>query len=273
MFDLWDKAPERVRQMIAGRNTAITSEEYRQKHIQVMNNEIGSLTGYDCPKCKNKGVIYTLDGAYEVAVPCDCMAIRESIQRIKSSGLENLLQECTFDTYQTDEEWQRRIKQDAMEFVEDHDRKWFFIGGQVGAGKTHICTAIVGAFLDRGYRCKYMLWRDEAVKLKAVANDDFEYSKAITPLKTVPVLYIDDFFKTSKGEDRKKRLPTQGDINVAFEIINYRYINNCITILSSEWTVDELLTCDEATGSRIYQRTKDHHWDIGENRSRNYRLK
>ena len=106
--------------------------------------------------------------------------LRESIQRIKSSGLENLLQECTFDTYQIDEEWQRRIKQDAMEFVEDHDRKWFFIGGQVGAGKTHICTAIVGAFLDRGYRCKYMLWRDEAVKLKAVANDDFEYSKAVS---------------------------------------------------------------------------------------------
>ena len=42
-----------------------------------------------------------------------------------------------------------------------------FIGGQVGAGKTHLCTAMVGEFLKRGISAKYMLWRDDALKLKA----------------------------------------------------------------------------------------------------------
>lgn len=258
--------------MMVERNTETTFDDYRIRKIEQMNALEGSLTGINCPKCRNKGVIYVLDQGYEIAIPCDCMKKREGLQRIKASGIENLMNECTFETFHTDQEWQRIIKSDAMDFVNDHDRKWFFIGGQVGAGKTHICTAIVGEFLKRGYSSKYMLWRDEVVKLKAVTNSDLEYSKLINPLKTVPVLYIDDFFKTSKSDDGSKRSPTQGDINVAFEIINYRYNNNCITIISSERSVDEILSCDEATGSRIYQRTKDHHWDIGADPAKNYRL-
>ena len=42
---------------------------------------------------------------------------------------------------------------------------------------------------------------------------------------------------------------TQGDINIAFEIINYRYINDLITIISSELLLDEIINIDEATGS------------------------
>ena len=189
------------------------------------------------------------------------------------SGLGDLLNEYTFDKFQTESPWQEAVKNSALKFLEDHDRKWFFIGGQVGAGKTHLCTAIVGEFLNRGISAKYMLWRDEALKLKAVVNDDTAYSNLIKPLKTVPVLYIDDFFRTGNDETGRKKAPTQGDINVAFELINYRYNNNLATVLSSELTVDQILFFDEAVGSRIYQRTKEYHWDIAKDPHKNYRLK
>ena len=93
------------------------------------------------------------------------------------------------------------------------------------------------------------------------------------PLKTVAVLYIDDFFKPSRDESGQKRPPTAGDINIAFDILNYRYVNNLPTIISTERTIDELLDIDEAIGSRIYQRTKGYCFSFRENRSRNYRLK
>ena len=111
------------------------------------------------------------------------------------------------------------------------------------------------------------------MKLKAVVNDDTAYSNLIKPLKTVPVLYIDDFFRTGNDEAGRKKAPTQGDINVAFELINYRYNNNLVTILSSELTVDQILFFDEAVGSRIYQRTKEYHWDIAKDPHKNHRLK
>lgn len=56
--------------------------------IEVMNNAEGSLTGYDCPKCKNKGVIYCYQDGYEVFRDCECMEARKSLRRIEKADLK-----------------------------------------------------------------------------------------------------------------------------------------------------------------------------------------
>ena len=82
------------------------------------------------------------------------------------------------------------------------------------------------------------------------------------------MLYIDDFFKTERGKS-----PTSGDINIAFELLNYRYINGqLITIISCERDVDEVMRIDEAVGSRIYERTRGNCVCIDSKPGRNYRL-
>lgn len=112
-----------------------------------------------------------------------------------------------------------------------------------------------------------MLWRDVSVRAKAAVNDEDAYRKIVEPLKRVRVLYIDDLFKTGKGQQ-----PTTGDVNLAFEILNARYNDSSkITLLSSELTVDQILAIDEAVGSRIYERSKGWYFDLtGRN---NWRLK
>jgi DNA replication protein DnaC len=83
------------------------------------------------------------------------------------------------------------------------------------------------------------------------------------------VLYIDDFFKTESG-----KLPTTAEINIAFEILNFRYNNpDLVTIISSEKGMSELLEIDEATGSRIFERSKDYSISIAKDKNKNYRLK
>jgi DNA replication protein DnaC len=114
-----------------------------------------------------------------------------------------------------------------------------------------------------------MLWCEDSKKLKALVNEYTEYQTAISELKNVPVLYIDDFFKTQHGEQ-----PTKGDINLAFEILNHRLMNpELITIISSEKTMMNLLEYDEATMSRIYQHTGTYKTDIPKDIKKNYRLK
>lgn len=264
--------PPGLRQKYQSMDTS--SKSSTERECEVMNSIRGNLTGYDCPKCLNRGNIFFIDGDYIVSRDCECMKIRRSYWNIEKSGLKNLLGRYTFDNFDTEEQWQKAFKADAQKFVSDHTGKWFFAGGQVGAGKTHICTAIVGEFLKQGIESRYMLWRDEIVKLKACVNDDFEYGRMINPLKTVPVLYIDDFFKTANDDSGQKKPPTQGDINVAFELLNDRYNNErLITIISSERTVDEIISCDEGVGSRIYQRTKEHCWVLTKPNAKNYRLR
>jgi DNA replication protein DnaC len=87
------------------------------------------------------------------------------------------------------------------------------------------------------------------------------------------VLYIDDLFKPVQDDTGERRQPNPGDIRLAFELLNFRYIHrDLITIISSEWTIDELQDIDPAIGGRVYQRSKDYCLTISREEYKNYRL-
>lgn len=235
--------------------------------MQIMNDAEGNLQGYDCKICHNKGIVYFRQGDEIVSKNCDCMKVRESLARIKNSGLSNLIEKYTFDRYIIEHDFQKVVKDKAVNFLKNN-AKWFFIGGQIGCGKSHICTAIVGELLKQGKQARYMQWRDDVVKLKSHANS-YEYELLIKPFKNAEVLYIDDLFKTRAGE-----FPTSADVNIAFEIINQRYINpDFITIISSERTISDMLKIDEAVASRICEYAGDYMINISEDIHKNYRLR
>lgn len=250
----------------------MTLAEFRQYRIDEYNAESGKLNlkdGYNCDICKNKGYIAGIDETgYEYHKLCKCNRLRAVLRRAKESGLGDILKQNTFDNYKAVEDWQKRIKEKALNFCKDHSAKWFYIGGQVGCGKTMICTAIAAHYIKSEKDVKYMLWSEDAKKLKALVNDK-DYGEAIKIFKNVEVLYIDDFLKTKKNES-----PTSADINLAFEIINHRLLNeDLITIISSEKLLDDLIDYDEATMSRIYQLTGAYKINIKSDRNKNMRLR
>ncbi len=268
-------------------NTEITYDpnELERLKAESFNSGAGSRNeedGYDCKVCRNKALVAWLkeleDGSKHcVYSPCKCEEIRRSIIRLKASGLKDIIKDYTFDKFNATEPWQKAIKESAMDYAKNPDG-WFFLSGQSGAGKTHICTAICREFLYSGKRVIYMLWRDDITKIKNAAQgaafDDeaIELRKLLDKFKTADVLYIDDLFKTGRSADNTMQRPTVADINYAFEIINYRYNNpGLLTIISSELSEDELLDIDEAIGGRIYERSKA--FTIGKSRDRNYRMK
>lgn len=250
-------------------NTEPSSVEYMRRTIDRYNSTAGKLTGYDCPKCKNRGnFMFLADGQYETIRECECMKIRRTLQRIEQSGLKDLIKIYTFDKFIAASPWQTQMKRLGEEFAAGTGGDWFYAGGQVGSGKTHICTAIAAELINAGKEVVYMLWRDEIVPLKSNVNDADAYDRAIRRFKKAEVLYIDDFFKTERGKQ-----PTAADVNIAFEILNYRYINSgLITIISSELRVDDIIDIDEAVGSRIYQRSRRYCVIIPTDEMKNYRL-
>lgn len=245
----------------------MTDEEWNRHLVNRMNSVPGALgDGIDCPKCLNRGYYYRYDEetGSPMMVDCDCMARRKARRRLDRSGLGSAMRRMTFDTYETPNEWQQRILSAAKEYAANPEG-WFFIGGQVGAGKTHICTAILQE-LSMNYPVRYMLWRDESARIKAVLNEP-EGVSIMWDLKNAPVLYIDDLFK---GAER----PTQGDLNIAFELLNHRYNDESLyTIISTEKLLDDLIRIDEAIGSRIAERSKGHRVQLKPDPSRNWRTK
>lgn len=235
------------------------------------NQDTGDLDetdGYHCDICKNKGYTAFLKDEGLVVSPCECLEIRRSIRKARKSGMDFMLSKFTFDSFIAKEEWQKQILQKAKKFTESETSRWFFIGGQVGCGKTHICTAICGELLKRGTDTLYMVWSEDAKRLKSMVNDPL-YTDEINRYKNVSALYIDDFMKVRSGEE-----PTNGDINLAFEIINHRMLSkDKITVISSEKTLKELLSYDEALMSRIYKRCGEFNISVGKDIKKNYRLR
>lgn len=251
----------------------ISFDEYAKKRIDIANQAQGNLKGFDCPKCKNKGFIYELKNGFEVAIDCECKKLRLSQQLIKNSCLTEELSRCTFQSFKVKEPhlaMKERMHNKANLFLHDERKpQAFYIGGQSGAGKTHICTAIVGEMLKKCIPVIYMSWVDESKDLKAKVNDSKAYSSMINKYKNIDVLYIDDFLKAGRN-----KAPSDADITLAFEIINYRSKRRDLqTIISSEFDIGQVSEMDEALGSRISAMAREYCIAIPPDKTKNYRTK
>ncbi len=223
-----------------------------KKHSEATaNGALPTAPEYRCEFCHDTGqIIHRVPGSIEISVSeCECAVKRRNALRIKRSGLADVMSRYTFEAYKTPDKQTAAIKAAALRYVAESRGEWFVIVGRPGSGKTHVCTAIIGKLIEGGKNCKYMLWRDEVRELKALVNDNSAYRERMNLLKNVDVLYIDDFFKG--------RTVSDGDLNVAFELLNARYNARKRTIISGERTIGAIMDIDEAIGSRIYERSKN----------------
>lgn len=229
------------------RTKAISLDE-----MELYNSTVGHET--NCSKCKGRGYIAEVLGekdvrgntvrCYMVLKECECLSHKKENIVANNSGIQPLLQK-TFDNFIANSSWQANVKKLAEENARSND--WFYIGGQSGAGKTHICSAITNYQSKNGKKVKYMTWNEQINELK-----NFEDNSVIEKLKRVECLYIDDLFKRPKGEDGLPKLSSP-DIDKTWELINFRYLNKLKTIISSEVTLEDLIRIDESLGSRIKQ--------------------
>lgn len=195
---------------------------------------------------------------------------------MRQSGLSEALDTQTFETFVTRTETQKKIKEAGLKYLDNlfavknnPRRPWFYVGGNPGSGKTHICTAICGEILKRNIGVRYMQWLDVSRRLKANVNDE-DFEDEVADYINVSVLYIDDLLKQKYSPNP---VFSEADIKIAFTILNARYIQNKPTIISSEWDlINQLLPADEGVFSRVYERSKGHWLTIERTPENNFRL-
>lgn len=251
-------------------------DEWVKEQCEAENAKVGNLTDFDCDKCKNRGYISKVSDLTIITYRCECMDIRETFRRIKQSGFGEATKRCTLENFKTESKLTKRMKEISTEYLKNiftGKSMWMFVGGQSGAGKTHLCTAVSVKLIESGKTARYMIWPQDAPQIKANINDGEIYSSLVGDLKKTDVLYIDDLFKS--GEEKGERAkPSAADIRLAFEIINFRVMQpKAITIISSEFALDEIIAIDRALGSRIKQMSNGYIMNIPNKEEYNYRLK
>lgn len=226
------------------------------------------MTDFKCPKCKGAGVIVYVEDGVDYAKPCECVAVRNSQIMIAKSGLAKDFESKSFDNFNPCGKSQLAdAKKTAVKFTKkiisgEDNCPWMMLCGQVGAGKTHLGTACCSTLMNNGFAVVYMPFRESMTFLKTKLLDSDVYGKEIEKYKTTPVLYIDDFLKGKT---------TESDVNILFEILNYRYQNDKTVILSTEKNLNELIRFDEAIASRLIQKSRGYIVEL-KGKELNYRL-
>ena len=226
---------------------------------------------YKCEKCNDLGwILKRNDKGYEYATRCDCSKRENSISQWREAGINVENKRLTFNNFEVWNSSSRLAKDVAIKYynnfntIRSERSNSIIFSGQVGSGKTHLSIALGINFMNKKVKIIYMPYRDFIITMKQNILDADYYRKLITKFKMAEVLLIDDLFKGKV---------TESDINIMFEIINYRYINHLPLIISTELFINNLLLIDEAIGSRIYEMCKEYIVEIEKVRENNYRLR
>jgi DNA replication protein DnaC len=214
-------------------------------------------------------IIKKQPNAQPLMTPCKCMEI-EKVKRLwKNSGIDAEVLDKTFSNF---EEWSsksKEMKDLAIKYyrcfasMKESRRNSILLCGNPGSGKTHIALALANNFLKKDIKVVYMSYRDVITSIKQNMIDVEYYKKIMSKYQTCDVLLLDDLYKGKVNGT---------DVNIIFELINYRYLNHLPIIVSTEYTLEKLLSFDEAIGSRIYEMCKDYMIEI-EGIENNFRLR
>ena len=205
-----------------------------------------------------------------LAISCECREMEKINNGWKAAGINPELSQLTFSTFQVWNESSRIAKSAALAYYKSFNtvrkarQNSILLCGQVGSGKSHISIALALNLLKKNIKVVYMPYRDVITKVKQNMMDEEYYQKLISKFQSCEVLLIDDLFKGKI---------TEADINIIFEIINYRYLNHLPMIISTEFLIEDLLIFDEAVASRIYEMSKGHVVEIERGRERNFRMR
>lgn len=244
-----------------------TGTNYEQLKCDWYNALTGNLSGADCPKCKNRGDFEYVDENGDIhRKNCECMARRKSVWAAEDSGLANVIERYTFDKFIVSENWQAKAKRIAQVYAADDSNAWLYVAGQSGSGKTHLCTAVCAELMAKGKSVKYELWTNIRKKLETLRFDEQKLDEYLRKLNNAEILYIDDFLKC-----RSDKLAVNCDL--AFPIINARYVDGKKTIISSELLLTELMANSEYTAlaRRIEERSERFKIQILKDEKRIYR--
>lgn len=220
---------------------------------------------FKCCKCKDTGFVFVNGKAQK----CECYDLTVAENAFRASGIKDT--QYTFSNYEECNDIAKTIKRTAIDYYKNFDKivldrhNSIAFLGQVGCGKTHITVALgLNLLKQKQIQVVYFSYRDVIATLKRYVLDDENYTKKISRYQNAKVLLIDDLLKGKI---------TEADKNILFEIINYRYINNLPIVVSSEFNINDLLSFDEAIGSRIYEMCKNYYVEIDKDINNNYRLK
>ena len=169
-------------------------------------------------------------GTYEKPEPIDERKVNQE-KMLKETDLFERIKKQTFENFQIHEAETEEALLICKEFVKNKNRKALLLCGKTSTGKTHLATAVCRELINKRIMVREVKYLKMVNDLKALTLDFEDRNHELKKYRTPQVLYIDDLFKGNV---------TTAELKIVFEVIDYRYCNNKVTIITTEKNLDEL---------------------------------
>ena len=212
-----------------------------------------------CPICEGREWILKIKDGVEIAVPCKCREKAVMSRRLRFADIPEAfrgmdLRSFRMDVYRKQES--KKMVSDACKIIKTYlddfeSQKERGMGLYIwsrtkGSGKTRISAGIANELMKR-YTVKFAVSLTILQEIKNTWRRDAagNESQLLDALSTTDILIIDDF-----GVEA----PAAWINDKMYQIINERYINQKVTIFTSNDPLDKLSYDDRIT-NRIKERT------------------
>lgn len=212
-----------------------------------------------CPICEGREWILKIKDGVEIAVPCKCREKAVMSRRLRFADIPEAfrgmdLRSFRMDVYRKQES--KKMVSDACKIIKTYlddfeSQKERGMGLYIwsrtkGSGKTRIAAGIANELM-KSYAVKFAVSLNILQEIKNTWRRDVAGSESqlLDALSTTDILIIDDF-----GVEA----PAAWINDKMYQIINERYINQKVTIFTSNDPLDKISYDDRIT-NRIKERT------------------
>lgn len=243
----FDELREWSAQLSAERDELLTRHRINPQELEIH---------WDCPDCKNTGWLEpeeTAEGTVRPPRKCHCLLNEEMEDMFRAAGLTGPLREQTFEHFDpgvyppAHREYMERLASYCRGFAErvgtGADEESLLLMGDVGLGKTFLCSAIANVLVAAKRQVVYFTLSEfmDLVRLYKF-DDDGEYRDGIQRLLDADLIVLDDL-----GAEKV----TEFAVQELFNIINHRMNRQKPMIVSTNLTPGEI---QDLYGQRIASR-------------------
>lgn len=210
-------------------------------------NEYGSFGDPNCEICN--GVGYTRVDVpmghpqFGKVTPCVCRtsSITESVRdRIFSISHLDELSHLNFDNFKPRGQVNLpRVQAESLQMAFNTSKRyagklegWLLLRGTYGCGKTHLAAAVGNAAVQMGVPTLFLTVPDLLDSLRfAYDSPDTTFEERFEKIRNIQLLVLDDFGTQNTTPWAQEKL---------FQIINYRYINQLPTVITTNLELDDI---------------------------------
>lgn len=205
-----------------------------------------------CQRCSGRGYQIVERNGYEYAVDCSCQGNTKLLWTFNSTQIPSLYADKLFSSFGADDYAVSSAQQEAQEAIFRWSRSYqtgdsgFVLYGPYGTGKTLLmCQALSILSLQFGVQCKYVEFSLLMQAMKERISEKTSDGDIKSPLRTVPVLAVDELGKV-RG--------TEWELSELDALVAFRYQTGKTTLFASNFDEREL---EKRVGGRIFSRLKE----------------